>query len=104
MAPLANPDPPLACFSAPSDPPDEVVPVVPVVPAVTTFTIATFKHDAEVTWRRFLACMGKLPPDQQRQLWRQAQAQAEAATAAIDLPVDLPTQCPHKSLESQIIP
>jgi hypothetical protein len=65
------------------------------------------KHDAMVAWRRFVSCVEALPPDQQHQLWHEVLAQAQAAIAAIDLPVlpvDLPTQCPHKSLENQIIP
>ena len=59
----------------PSDPPDGVVSIE------TTRSIATFKHDAMVAWRRFVSCVEALPPDQAAPLWREAQARAAAFLA-----------------------
>ena len=37
------------------------------------------KRDATAAWKRFVACVEALPPNQAVPLWREAQAQAAAA-------------------------
>jgi hypothetical protein len=46
-------------------------------PKATPDAVAT----AEAAWRRFVACMNSLPPDQAAPFWKAAQAQAAAALA-----------------------
>jgi hypothetical protein len=76
----------------PSDPPDGAVPMVPgvpMVPVVTTFPIATFKHDAEAAWRRFVSCVEALPADQGAPLWHEVQARAaQSLRRDVRLPPD----------------
>jgi hypothetical protein len=55
---------------------------------------ADFKRDAaEAAWRKFVACIEALAPDQQRQLWHEVQARADLGLSpcrAADPGTDLP--------------
>jgi hypothetical protein len=58
---------------------------------------ATDVSKAAAAWRRFVACMEALPPDQAAPLWQAAQAQA-AAVCNVGSPKASPTCPAHLSI------
>jgi hypothetical protein len=45
----------------------------------TTENARKLKRDAVAAWRRFVSCVGLLPPDQAAPLWQTALAEAQLA-------------------------